>query len=824
MAEKKSKKSIGHSLWVYLLPVVVAGVVLISGIGIYAQHAISSKIGKQNKSSMSGAANGLVERLEAMVDSRREINQVLTRIDGLAGVMVTTVDAERKQQTFAAYLESLVSDIQHIQLIAVGQERAAMSKQDNKMSYAGLDLIRRAIEEGKTPLTEVHRLGTSSPYIAIASPIKRNDRAVGVLLSGYPLDIVKKQVDAVIRYPGWVQVVQGDGEESVTLAQSTYAESGQHEEEIHVPGTLMRVRYKTISTIGILGAAPVVIAIVASAVVLLILIGFLQYKLLSSDLREDMGSVLSLVDALLKRTGTPQPKPKLTDAAPTILLLGRYAQTVYSNTTQKEGHEKQQGATGAKPSAQVFGDVLPAPVDSVDVAEIPEHIFRAYDIRGVVGETLTREMAQLLGMAIGSLAQEQGQKLIYVGRDARLSSPELAENLIDGILGTGCDVGDLGQVVTPATYFATHIGNSQSAVMVTGSHNAKEYNGFKIVVNGTAVAEQELKALHQRVVNGEFEVGKGQRETLDIAPQYLEELMADVQLERSLKVVVDAGNGIAGPLAVQSLKAIGCEVVELYCEPDGNFPNHHPDPSKPENMLELMEQVKQQSADLGLAFDGDGDRVGLVDDQGQLLNTDLVMMLLADNILTSHPGVDIIYDVKSSRHLASFILSHGGRPIMWKTGHTRIKAKMKETGALLGGEFSGHICIKERWYGFDDAIYTAARIIEILAAEATSSSEIFARLPRSVSSPEYQMLLPEGENFTVMPQIIANAVFDNASIIDLDGLRVEFTNSWGLVRPSNTTPALVFRFEGDNEAALKSVEDKFRTLITSVIPNASLPF
>jgi phosphomannomutase/phosphoglucomutase len=383
---------------------------------------------------------------------------------------------------------------------------------------------------------------------------------------------------------------------------------------------------------------------------------------------------------------------------------------------------------------------------------------------------------------------------------------------------------DIGQAPTPLLYFAMATQPVQAAVMVTGSHNPSNYNGFKIVIGDRVLDGDELQALRRRMIEGAFSRGKGVVERQDLVGAYVEAVLQEVQLARPLKVVVDAGNGVAGDLAIATFEALGCEVIPLFCEPDGSFPNHHPDPSQPDNLASLMLEVQAQQADIGFAFDGDGDRLGVVDDNGGAVWSDTVLMLLAADVLGRHPGVDVLYDVKSSRHLASFILSHGGRPIMWKSGHSRMRAKMLETGALLGGEFSGHLFIKERWFGFDDAVYAATRVLELLALDPRGANEVFADLPSSPATPEYQLPLEEGQSASLMRALDAHKVFDDARLVELDGLRVEFANGWGLIRPSNTTPSLIFRFEADDEGALEQIKARFRDLLRRVAPDMQAPF
>jgi phosphomannomutase/phosphoglucomutase len=396
--------------------------------------------------------------------------------------------------------------------------------------------------------------------------------------------------------------------------------------------------------------------------------------------------------------------------------------------------------------------------------------------------------------------------------------------LVRGLLATGRDVKDVGQVPTPVLYFAAQYLGSNSGVMVTGSHNPANYNGFKVVLAGETLAKEAIDALRQRIESGDMLTGEGSVETVDVLPDYIERVKSDVQIARPMKVVVDCGNGVAGVVIPQLLRELGCEVVELHCDVDGRFPNHHPDPSKPENLADLIQTVQESGAELGVAFDGDGDRLGVISSQGEVIWPDRVLMLLAIDVLSRNPGALIIYDVKSSRHVASLVAEHGGEPLMWATGHSLIKAKMKETGALLAGEMSGHIFFKERWFGFDDALYSAARLLEILANDARRPSELFAQLPESMSTPEINIPMAEGEPAAFMEKLLNSAHFDNARVATIDGMRVEFDRGWGLVRASNTTPSLVLRFEADDELALSAIQDEFRRVMLQVDAGLTLPF
>ncbi len=466
--------------------------------------------------------------------------------------------------------------------------------------------------------------------------------------------------------------------------------------------------------------------------------------------------------------------------------------------------------------------------DSAATAEsgIPAEIFRAYDIRGIVKENLGADTVRKIGRAIGSEASVRGQSAIVVGRDGRLSSPELSEALISGLRESGRDVMDIGVVPTPVLYYATHFLEVNSGVMLTGSHNGPEYNGLKIVLDGETLSEDAIQAIYTRIKENNYESGQGTLQSNDIISDYVRRISEDipVALGGAYKIVVDCGNGVAGAVAPQVLRALGHDVVELFCDIDGNFPNHHPDPSQPENMQPLIDKLKEEQADLGLAFDGDGDRLGVVDDLGNIIWPDRQLMLLAKDVLSRNQGKPIIFDVKCSRYLKAIIESNGGQSLMWKTGHSLIKSKMKEVGAPLAGEMSGHIFFKERWYGFDDAIYTAARLLEVLMKARAKPSEVFAEMPEGVSTPELRIDLPESGHQSFMKDLQGKMSFEDAEVIDIDGYRVEFADGWGLIRPSNTSPCLVLRFEAESQQALDRIQGEFRTMLASINSDLKLPF
>ena len=457
---------------------------------------------------------------------------------------------------------------------------------------------------------------------------------------------------------------------------------------------------------------------------------------------------------------------------------------------------------------------------------IEKSIFKAYDIRGIVDRTLTEEAVRAIGAALGSEAATHGVREIAIGRDGRLSGPKLRDALIAGIRSTGTGVVDIGMVATPLLYFATfHLGTA-SGVEITGSHNPPEYNGLKMVLAGTTLYGETIQKLYQRIEEGDLirATEAGALRKADVVDAYLARIAGDVKLARPMKIAVDCGNGVAGAFAPRLYRALGCEVIELFCEVDGTFPNHHPDPAHPENLQDLIRCLRDTDAEIGLAFDGDGDRLGVVTKDGQIIYPDRQMMLFAQGVLAQRPGGEVIFDVKCSRHLARQIAAFGGKPTMWRTGHSMIKAKLKETGAPLAGEMSGHIFFNDRWYGFDDGMYAGSRLLELLSHSADPSAVLNA-LPDAISTPELHLKMAEGENFTFVERLQKEAKFESArEVITIDGVRVEYDDGFGLARASNTTPIVVLRFEADSEPALARIQADFRRALLAIKADAQLPF
>jgi phosphomannomutase / phosphoglucomutase len=455
---------------------------------------------------------------------------------------------------------------------------------------------------------------------------------------------------------------------------------------------------------------------------------------------------------------------------------------------------------------------------------IAPEIFKAYDIRGIVGKTLTPDVVRVIGQALGSLALESGRDAIAIGRDGRLSGPELCAALSDGIRAAGANVVDLGMVATPITYFAAQHLGTHCSVAVTGSHNPPDYNGLKMVIADSTLSGDDIQNVRRRIDDNDLKSGAGEYRTHDIVPAYFDRIAGDVKLARPMKIAVDCGNGVGGAFAPELYRRLSCDVVALYCDVDGTFPNHHPDPSQPKNLQDLIARVRSDQCELGLAFDGDADRLGVITRDGEIIYADRQLMLFAADMLSRKPGATVIYDVKSTRNLAPWIERHGGKPLLWKTGHSLIKAKMKETGAALAGEMSGHTFFGERWYGFDDGLYAGARLLEILSRHADPSAVLKA-LPNALSTPELNIACREGEQHALIETLQKTAAFPDAQrVIRIDGLRVEYADGFGLARASNTTPVIVLRFEADNPAAMARIQEDFRRVLTTAKPGAPLPF
>ena len=738
------------------------------------------------------------------------------------------------------------------------------------MSNAAIDLMERTFQERKVSALEAHRVGQPEMHLAIAGPVlvDQGAKALGVVHLALPMSLLPPLADAG-GDAGRIQYQQSAGNDVVTLplAQARGLPGDAPQGFVDIPGTSLRigawpnpaglfdsgaVAWVVIGYLGVLGLVGLALWVPYRNLRLALaqdhagLIALVEDGLMRRPLRAlscglaETGAVLERIVSLLSgigaggaRVASPRELPPTAPDVEVpygpmtgdVLESGRPPAAGNLVPDQASGRPAVPDGMPGPPAAR--GRPVAAADLTAGAGAVPSEIFRAYDIRGVVGKGLDEAVMRDVGHAVGSEVVQAGGRSVMLARDTRASSEALTLALMAGLRASGSDVVDLGVAPTPLLYFATRYQGDTSGVMVTASHNPPEYNGCKVVVQGQTIEGDQLRVIERRIRQRDLvEQAPGGYQQRDLVPLYIEHVERDVTVARGLKLVVDGGNGAASLLAPALFRALGCEVAELNCDLGGGFPNGQvPDPSRAENVRDLSAAVTAKGADLGLAFDGDGDRLGVVDSNGRFIAMDRVMMLFAADVLSRNPGTDVVFDVKCTHLLAAEILRNGGRPVMCQSGHSRLKSKLRETGALLAGELSGHIIFQERWFGFDDAVYAGARLLELLALDPRGSAEVFASLPDAVGTPELLLPLQEGEPQQIMDQVLALADrLDGVSIKTVDGLRAEFDGGWGLVRASNTQPALSFRFQGDNQESLEMIQGLFRRVMERVAPGVALPF
>ncbi|EAR10859.1 phosphomannomutase/phosphoglucomutase [Reinekea blandensis] len=838
-APKKSSKGNRSVLSFLLLPILF---VLIA-MGAAAYVVINILIAPVNDRHQQALIDNIANQYDAY------INNVLEQHDSLMNQIassqyvidqVSQGDAELLLEA-ESFIASQIPYGLSVHVFPVRQSRL-IPDDTPPLSHAGLDMIRKA-EQGQNLSMEAHQ-HDGEAYLQSVRAVRNNSgRLIGTVAIAQSLDYLSEQLGGIDGTKGNLVIEQQfEGAPRQTLL--TYGAKNTNEVirlGVSNPNWTLtfqpsdELAYASVLSTNLLWT---VFGALAIACILPI---FLAGQRVQQTLRHDANAFAREVQNLLSGQKTAHSDFE-------FAIFSTLAKTI---NRMRMG--KQQSGRG--PSASTGGAILDTParaptaqddVTDFDVSmmdsdsdllgmnqssapaqpqsAVQPDIFRAYDIRGIVGQALTADTAQQIGLAIGSEAYDRGEQTIIVGRDGRLSSPDLTQALIRGLQASGRDVIDIGMVPTPVCYFACQHLKVGSCVMVTGSHNPANYNGFKIVLGGNTLMDDEIKGLYHRIENQNFLSGSGNLTNQDVSAAYLQRIGQDVKAKRPLKVVIDCGNGVAGNLAPQLVKGVGCHVLPLFCDIDGNFPNHHPDPSDPANMQDLTRTVVETRADIGLAFDGDGDRIGLVTNSGKVIPADRLLMLLSKQVLQNNPGATILFDVKSSRRLKNLILGFGGKPVMWKTGHSFMKRKMRETGAALAGEMSGHIFYQDRWFGFDDALYTAARLIEILADQNETIDTLLAELPQDLSTPELSISTTDERKFRVIEALQRNAQFPNGQITDIDGVRVDYQDGWGLVRASNTSPKLVCRFEADNADALRRIQDQFKQQMLGVDSQLQIPF
>lgn len=701
------------------------------------------------------------------------------------------------------------------------------------LTYAGIDLINRS-QAGAKVQPEAFSL-QGAWLINFAQPIidQTNKNIIGVLFASFELDLLENSLSALPKNSGRFEVLQEFPStlgEKPRLSIFTRGESSNKDALTSIIDGSWIIQFNPAYSESLVSPMAAILPWLLALLTVVsaqLVLGWFQGNILYKNHQALQTFVGRLLGENIKR----YPRFSLQmfeDVARAVDDNNRPKTEQVHKKTNKSFVKTTQSKTDFVADQSKRRDVLDIQVEEDEhnnqaTLEVPQSIFRAYDIRGIVGETLTEDGIRFIGQALGSEILDRGHHEIQVAADGRISSPMLKKALIEGIVSTGCDVIDIGAVPTPVMYFGTHFLESHNGVVITGSHNPKNYNGLKIVIDGVTLAQDNIQHLYQRLQNQELHQGEGAVTKTSIVSDYLQHIIDDIAIAKPMKVVIDCGNGITGKTAPQLFQGLGCEVVELYSEVDGNFPNHHPDPAKMENMQDLINKVKEVNADIGLAFDGDGDRIGVVTNQGKIIMPDRLLMLFALDVVSRNPGSDVIYDIKSTRRLNQLISSAGGCPIMWKTGHSLMKAKMSETGALLGGELSGHIYFKERWFGFDDGVYAAARLVELLSFELDDADTLFERLPEDVSTPELTIDVTDENKFDIIKQLTKSAHFQNGTISTIDGLRVDFSNGWGLVRASNTTPKLTLRFEAQDEITLGEIKDAFKKELLTIDSSLKFP-
>ena len=770
----------------------------------------------------------------ALVDQR--IAQIQNRLDSLAaGDGVRLAVSEKDTNTMTQLSEELSRSFPLA-------ENALLLPLDSKgitgLRKHGIKLrnnieasqVNRA-EDGEKIFPEAYKYNSEVQFSLVAPVLEADEMEVsGAIVLRMKVDTLQPALDYLDPDRGRSELVQKfGGKETVLLTGGGKVENSLPFRELQIGNSNWWLRFEPSSMVSSELGIPLwsLITLLLIPCLLIPIWHHLSLRKILSSLHADLDALTGYAQSLLsgnKRMPPVFAEGKL-NALATIVASFRKSGLATPTTSPDPSSTTDQKLEKKTKQSVTDKAAMVVEEQSTDVSvEIADCIFRAYDIRGDADKYLTDEAVYAIGMAIGSEALDRSQDTIVVASDGRLSSPRIKKALCDGLQASGQRILDIGQLPTPLLYFATHHLETNAGVMITGSHNDAHCNGLKLVLEGKPLSGEHIQHIRQRIAEGNFHKGTGSIEEADVADAYIDAIAGDVAVAQTLKVVVDAGNGIGGVIGPRVLEELGCDVIALHCDVDGNFPNHGPDPTKQENLADLITSVKEYEADFGVAFDGDADRVCVVDSNGKAVAPDVLLMLFAQDIVSRNPGADIVYDVKCTRHLSNVISSYGGRPIMWKSGHSCIKEKMAQTGALLGGEFTGHICFKERWYGFDDGIYSAARLVEIVSTSGLKLNELLEEYPQSKSTPEIIVDTGEEQKFEILEALADQAQFGAGKITTLDGIRVDYPDGWGLIRPSNTISAITMRFEADNDEAMQRIQSVFREQIGLVNPAVASAF
>jgi phosphomannomutase/phosphoglucomutase len=850
---KKSRQSARTAIWNHAIPAIVTGVLgVVAMIGLVwwqlvistNQTYVSQQMNLLNQAYV-GQFNGQIQAIKRRTDALATASEtVRTLVAGNADQIKALSESLTAQHGYARRIE------------IIPQGEAKMDQRGSAaISFAAIDVIERA---EKAPFVGPEISNAQEDLLFVAQPILQDGVVRGVLFialdkNGLLFEPLSAMGDTAEF--GQVKILQTVKASKAEVFR--FGNPGSGEAAIETPLSVQQWKMVFEPNYDALSPSNQVTSLITAAAVML---GFFlagiafSFSSLSSKVQKDSDTLANYLGQLMRgrnpsmdsyelpmfqqlavdaaqhrqadkprsekaSTGKGDPADLLTedddDAAPE-------PDPVKASATKDDlldDDERFLEVAASSDADDNFGIEVSEDVGPLEMGlDLSDDIFRAYDIRGITTKNLTEDVVYWIGRAFAAEAKSKNKDRVVVGRDGRHSSAPLRDALARGLNEGGCDVIDIGQVPTPLLYFATHALDTGTGIMITGSHNPPDYNGLKMMIDGETLAEERIQGLKRRLHDNELSEGEGEIEETDLNDHYLDQVLESVVVAQPCKVVVDCGNGVAGELAPRLLEELGCEVVPLYCNIDGDFPNHHPDPAEPENLQDLIDVVKDEKADLGLAFDGDGDRLGVVTASGEIIWPDKMLMLFAQDIVSRNPGADIIYDVKCSRHLNNVISEYGGRPIMWRTGHSHMKAKLKETGALLAGEFSGHICFAERWYGFDDALYSAARLLEILGSESKSVDEVFSQFPVTYATPELKINTTEQRKFEVIDALAKNADWGDGTVTDIDGVRVDFAEGWGLIRASNTSPVLSLRFEADGPAGLERIQSRFQAELHKIDP------
>ena len=816
------------------IAVVALVVSLLSALaGLYWLHQQSAT---QQQTYQQQTQQQIIEMIESNVESRlKTLDQQLSTLaqSPQLAMLLSRGDASliTAQQRL---MQQNLPQVQKICLIAAHIDKPNPNA-CIPISFATLSSLRQAKSDGTAAMT-VLQLDTQQPYLLTAHRITdARDNVLGVLLATFDMKNVENMLHKSYGLSGYIELQQGMKKTTSLVSQGNKAwKRGPAVFKKDIDQSHWSIAYWPAKPVQPNLFFVITIAVLTILALMWLLMVFWQHRGLRHDADVLHQQVVDLKNSELKTKYLTE-NAVLQGVAKDILSLS-HSPSASSNKKAKpvvRPVELEEQAievvpelvTPTPPSPSQQGPAAAVSIQQ-EISTISPTIFKAYDIRGIVGETLNESIVKSIGQAIGSQALDQKQPRLIVARDGRLSSESFANALIEGILSSGCDVIDIGLVPTPVAYFAyEHIG-THSGVVVTGSHNPANYNGLKIVLDGKPVFGASLQQLYQRILEGNVRTGQGSKKQLSVSDDYIAKVADDIKIQRPIRVVIDCANGAAGVVAVNLLSQLGCEVTELYCDVDGNFPNHHPNPCDPDNLKDLINVVQQQDAELGLAFDGDGDRIVAVDVKGQIIWPDRLMIMFAQDVLTQLPGSTIIYDVKSSRLLEDAILRSGGEPLMWQSGHSVLRNKMQEMDAPLAGEMSGHIFFKDRWFGFDDALYSACRLLEILVNDPLerTPTEVFEAIPTRECTPEIFLDMAEGESERFMRQFVTEATFSGAKTTTIDGLRADFPMGWGLVRASNTVPGLTLRFEADTADNLQNIQQQFKQQILQIKPTLTLDF